>query len=105
MRDSGKWLQNILELENARAEQSLEKLFFQKLPEGSSGYISFRNHGKTAYIHLRLAYAMELAPVSQACMCFSYHSTFKGLLSRKLVQKPPVIPFRAVHQCACSTSL
>lgn len=92
-------------LENAKAEQSLEKLFFQKLLEGSSGYISFPNHGKTAYFHLGLAHHMEVAPVSQACMCFSYYSTFKGVLCKTLVQKPPVTPFRVAHQCACSTSL
>lgn len=84
IRDSEKWMQNISVLENAKAEQSLEKLFFQKLPEGSSGYVSFPNHGKTAYIHLGLAHTMEVAPVSQTCMCFSYQNTFEGSYAKSL---------------------
>lgn len=105
MRDPGKWLQNILVLENAKAEQSLEKLFFSEITCRKFRLHKLSKHGKTAYIHLRLVYPMELGPVSQACMSFSYHNTFEGLLRKKLVQKPPVTPFRVAHQCACSTSL
>lgn len=102
----GKWMQNISGIRNCHGWTELIKPLFSEI---NCRKYKLHKLSKTwqnsLHTLLGLAHPMEVASVSQVCLCFSYHNTFEGQLCKNLVQKPPVIPFRVAHQCAYSTSL